>query len=366
MKTVLNNKSIVYVSGHSPELDPGVDQKVHGLVDTAQKMGLHGIVLNKYLRTVRSRIRLFKQVFDTDARYIFIRSFGWINLAIIPYVIKARWQGRKVICDQPNSLSCNIKQIKSYQRSSFKRFMSIALTYIHGPFGYMQFNRIIQYDNESPFFSLGVRHKMILMGNGIDADKIMLRKKDYTGNSTLKIVGVATLKNYHGYDRLIRAIAFYNQRNNKKATFYIVGGLESNPVLIDLKQLTVQLGIEDSVIFYGPRDTDFINELYGMCDVAVDSLCWARFRISTCSTLKVREYALAGIPFISASNDPDFVHDEPFRITVPNDESIEPLVEALEDFPNRRKLFTDEQIRQFALDNLTYESKLKTMINGLL
>lgn len=366
MKTALNDKSIVYISGHSPELDLGVDRKVHGLVESAKRLGYMGVVYNKHLRTVRSRITLFKRVFDTDAKYIFLRSFGWIHLVIAPLIIKARWQGRKIICDQPNSLSRYTRQLKHIKTSPLKRFIYTALTYLHGSFGYMLFNRIIQYDIESPFFLFGVRHKTILMGNGIDADQIKLRTKDYTDNSELKIVGVAMLKDVHGYDRIINAIAIYNQRNSLKAKFYIVGGIEGNPILSKLIQLTAQLGVENFVTFYGPRDSDFIYKLYGECDIAVDAISCAREGVSVCSSIKTREYAMAGIPFICSLNDPDFKQNEPFCIMVPNDESIEPIVDALEKFPIRRKLFTDEQIRQFALDNLSYEHKLKTMINGLL
>lgn len=366
MKPVLNDKSIVYISGHSPELDPGVDRKVHGLVESAKKIGYTGVVYNKHCRTVRSRIILFKKVFDTDARYIFLRSFGWMHLVIMPYIIKARWQGRKIICDQPNSLSRYTRQLNHFNISPLKRTIYKALTYLHGSIGYLLFNRIIQYDIESSFFMFGVRHKAILMGNGIDADQIKLRTKNYTGNSELKLVGVASLKDVHGYDRIINAIAIFNQRNSLKAKFYIVGGNDGNPVLLKLKQLTEQLGLENYVTFYGTKGTDFINKLYGECDIAVDAISCTREGVSVCSSIKTREYAMAGIPFICSLSDPDFNHDEPFRIMIPNDESIEPIVDALEKFPTTRKLFTDEQIRRFALDNLSYEHKFKTMINGLL
>lgn len=118
--------------------------------------------------------------------------------------------------------------------------------------------------------------------------------------------------------------------------------------------------------FCGFQDKEFISRAYDSADIAVGSLGLFRIGLNTSSILKIREYALAGIPFITAGYDPDFQEDMPFRFLVPNDESISPIVNVLERFPSARKTFTDEDIRKYAIENLSLESKFDQMISGLL
>jgi hypothetical protein len=81
--------------------------------------------------------------------------------------------------------------------------------------------------------------------------------------------------------------------------------------------------------------------------------------------LKVREYCLAGIPFIASGVDPDFPDNLPFRFVVSNDNEIDDILNVFSIFPQKRKTFTDEEIRQYAIDHLSYDSKFREMIDGL-
>ena len=132
-----------------------------------------------------------------------------------------------------------------------------------------------------------------------------------------------------------------------------------------IADLARRLGVADKVHFHGIQGSEYIWNLYSRCNLAVSSLAPYRKGLRTAAVLKAREYCLAGIPFIACGADPDFGSDVPFRLTVPNDDSIEPVVEVLEKFDKERDKFTDEQIRDYAIAHLSYESKIKQMLEGL-
>ena len=144
-----------------------------------------------------------------------------------------------------------------------------------------------------------------------------------------------------------------------------MGGEDDNPEIISLKALAESSGAGDCVIFHGRRESDYISAMYSQCDIGIGALGLHRKGLEDSSILKIREYALAGIPFITAGSDPDFTGEEPFRFVVPNDESISPIVECLLSFPQKRKSFTDSQIRAFAESRLVYSKKLQTILGGL-
>lgn len=361
----LDNNYIVYISAANPKTDLGVIKKIKNFCLSAEDLGYKTTIINQHCRSLSADKQLFNKVFDTNAKYIILRSLGWCNLAILPQIIKARLQRRIVICDQPTPLFAQIEEIKAAKRSTFKRRIGCILTYLHGSFGFIPFNRIVQYAQESRYFSFGVRHKTLKIGNGINEKSSILREKKYVNNDRLVLVGVANVSIYHGYDRVIKAMAEFNKNNVKKAYFIIIGGHPDHSVIIELKKLVEQLGLSAFVEFCGFQEAEYITDKYSIADLAVGSLALFRKFLNESSILKIREYALAGIPFITAGVDPDFEGTEKFRFEVPNDDSIIPIVRVLESFEERRKLFTDEEIRAFATKHLSYKSKITKILYGL-
>lgn len=362
---ILDEKKIAYVSGHDADKDPGVTQKISGLCRSARKQGFTTVVFNRYCRDIDSRRQLMDQALATNAKYIIIRSFGYCNLFIMSRVAKARCQGRIIICDQPTPMKACLYEVMAQHRAWYKKLMELLMICLHGSIGFMPFNRIVHYADESSFFNWAVRNKSVKMGNGIDPDAVNLREPRLPDKDTLEILGVANVSFSHGFDRVIRAVAEYNHISGHRARFHIVGGEEDNPEIISLKALAESLGIEDCVIFHGRKGSNYISGLYSRCDLGIGALGLHRKGLKDSSILKIREYALAGIPFITAGSDPDFNGEESFRFEVPNDESISPIVDCLISFPEKRKRFTDSQIREFAKANLAYSNKLPAILDGL-
>lgn len=362
----LKNNKILYLSLHDSENDPGVENKIKGFCRVAAEAGFEVDRLNRYCRSIGQRRTIMKQALRSDARYIIIRSFGTLTVVIADLLIKARKQGRVLVCDQPSPLSTTLNEIWCSRRPLIKRLYAILWGIVSGPWSMWPFHRIVEYAPESGYFSLGNRRSILLTGNGIDISRIKLRNHVAADDGVIHMVGVANTSIHHGFDRIIRALARLRERGRVKADFSIIGGAPASATIISLKELAESLGVSDLVRFHGFQQKEFISDAYDHADLAVGSLGLFRIGLDFSSILKIREYSLSGIPFITAGEDPDFPVDIPFRIKVPNDESIEPIVDALERFHQIREQFSDEDIREYAVGHFSFEKKFAQIMEGLI
>ena len=74
------------------------------------------------------------------------------------------------------------------------------------------------------------------------------------------------------------------------------------------------------VIFHGKLCGEELDKVFTQCVFAVGSLGRHRSGITHIKTLKNREYACRGIPFVYSECDSDF-DDQPYVLKVPADES---------------------------------------------
>ena len=353
---IMNSKSLLYISGHDSEKDLGVEKKIRDFCDAARNLGYDASVLSSHTRSVRARRDLLAQMLQTDAKYVILRSFNAFNIRCRRLLQEAKRQGRTLVLDQPTPMCSYLVEIWQRQRPFLKKILATLRLLYNGPWGQRVFDRIVQYGDESWYFSLGNRDRTILLGNGIASSRMSLRSKDYDDSGVLRLVGVAaSVSPGHGFDRIIRALGGLN------VEFEVVG--EDNGGV--LSGLARKLGVDDKVHFHGKQQSGYILDLYSKCNLAVSSLGLFRNGLKTASVLKAREYCLAGIPFIAAGNDPDFAADIPFRFVVPNDDSIEPIIAVLKGFDSQRGKFTDTQIRDYAMEHLLFETKIKTILEGL-
>lgn len=361
----LNKNKILYISLHNPEIDPGVENKIQGICSAATKEGYFIERITQPCRSVIVRRKVIHKALRSDAAIFIIRSFGIFTIAILDLLIKARRQGRMLICDQPTPLSATIKEVWLSHNSFLKKIYNSLWGYISGPWSMWVYNRIIQYAQDSWYFFIANKKRTRVIGNGISVSSAKLRNHKNGTDENIRLIGVANLSVSHGFDRIIKAIAILKRRG-KTVNFLIIGGKLDSPLIRELMILSERLGVRKQIEFVGFKNHDYILEAYNSSDLAVGALGLFRKGLNSSSILKIREYCLSGIPFITAGDDPDFPNDVPFRFLVPNDESIEPIVEAIESFPEKRKLFTDEEIRDYAVRHFSFEKKFKQMIDGLI
>lgn len=149
--------------------------------------------------------------------------------------------------------------------------------------------------------------------NGIDVSSVTL-KKAKSFDDTLRFIAVANLAEWHGYERFFSAMSNYS----KNVEFHIVG---EGPALAALKNKAKELNLEKSVFFHGNKLGKDLDDLFDLCDIGIDSLAMYKAGLFLSSSLKAREYAARGIPFILACEDYDFPESSGFVFHVPNDNS---------------------------------------------
>lgn len=162
---------------------------------------------------------------------------------------------------------------------------------------------------------------------------------------------------WHGLDRLINSINAYS--GDIKISLNIIGNVDEEQV---------PKSTNHNFIYHGCiYDTDQLDHIYSNCNLAISSLALYHNQITEACVLKTREYILKGLPFIYAYNDTDLINDVPFCLKFPNDAShipIEKIIEFLgdisDDFEKIRLMSYD-----FAIENLSWESKLNTLITSV-
>jgi glycosyltransferase involved in cell wall biosynthesis len=354
----LDDRGIVYISKFDRSRSTGIRNKIESTLKAAEEMGYTTRnVSESYEGDLRFR-HIFREIIAAKEKYVFVRSLTESNLFLVPALLLARLQGKMVIFDIPTPNKIAAKEIWRQSSPLASKLYRLSLLYINGPYSLWPASRIVQHAQESFWFSVGNKRKTVKLGNGVDLDRVPLRRDMPSWPSDeLRLVAVATVSLWHGYDRLIRSIAEWanDPRSRYGVHLTIIG---DGRALDELKSLAKDLDSERFVTFAGMLDQDAINEYFANSHLAVSSLGLHRIGLTESSVLKAREYCAAGIPFIASGSDPDFPKELPFRIEVSMTEETEDLKKVFRTFGRLTGRFTPKQIRQYAETRLSYRRKL--------
>ena len=187
-----------------------------------------------------------------------------------------------------------------------------------------QLEAIVTFTSEQQIFG----QRTINISNGVDFDSMPLHQRVDTSRE-LHLIGVAEVHFWHGYDRLIAGLGEYYRAASatqvKPVYFHIVGGvwkteMHNSEHAPGFAELIAKYGLQDKVIFHDQLFGDALNAVFDQSSFAIGSLARHRSGISDIKTLKNREYASRGLPFVYSENDSDFDH-QPYVLKVPADES---------------------------------------------
>ena len=188
---------------------------------------------------------------------------------------------------------------------------------------YHQMDAVVTFSDAKEIFG----QRTINISNGVDLESIPLHNHNkISEKSQLHLIGVAEVHYWHGYDRLIAGIGEYYKKGGRQDVFFhIVGGVHPS-YMHDLPQapgfqvLIDKYNITERIIFHGTMFGEQLDDLFNQCQFAIGSLARHRSGITIIKTLKNREYASRGIPFIYSEQDSDF-DNQPYIIKAPADES---------------------------------------------
>ena len=209
--------------------------------------------------------------------------------------------------------------------------------------------------------------RTIRISNGVDFDSIPIHQYQPPTDGSIHFIGVAEVHLWHAYDRLIAGLGeyYHNTQNPRQVYFHIVGGVhpheryKPNAFHPGLQAIIDKYGIQDKIIFHGTLFGEQLDQVFNQCCFAIGSLGRHRSGITVIKTLKNREYATRGIPFIYSEQDSDF-DDQPYVIKASPDESPVDVLEIL-DFINVHS-FKAEEIRK-TVEHLSWKIQMRRVID---
>lgn len=358
MSDRLGGKAVVYFGLYDPRDVPGVHQKVCGVLAAAREAGFAARWWAEPFSKVAPLRRLAAAIDAAPETHVLLRSQGWANLLLWPALRRARRRGARVIIDVPSPNRVAVREIWTSRQSLWRRVRTAVAFYLSGPWALWPATRIVQYAPEGWWFSLGNRARTVEIGNGIDVAAIAPRRAAPPWPSAqLRLIAVASVARWHGYDRLVRAVGEFQSRPNRDFDLHltIVG---DGPSLPPLRDLVSALGLAGHVTLAGTVTGEPLRSLYESSHLAVSSLGLHRIGLSRASVLKAREYCAVGIPFMASGDDPDFPDDVPFRIRVSGSEGTEDLVQAFAGIGRRLERCDDAAERRYAEARLDWRTKL--------
>ena len=227
---------------------------------------------------------------------------------------------------------------------------------------YHQMNAIVTFSDAEQIFG----QRTIRISNGVDMDSIPLHDYHVPADGSIHLIGVAEVHYWHGYDRFIAGLGEYfkNTRNPRQVYFHIVGGVWKSEMYDSMHapgfaELMNKYGIRDKVIFHDQLFGEELNQVFNQCCFAIGSLARNRSGITTIKTLKNREYATRGIPFIYSEQDSDFDY-QPYILKALPDETPS-IIQQILDYVDIHH-FVPSEIRK-TVEHLSWKVQMKRVID---
>lgn len=170
------------------------------------------------------------------------------------------------------------------------------------------------YDGYKELFGIPV----MVVPNGFDFSTMQMITTELSSDA-IHIIGVSSMREWHGYERMIEGMhQYYSSNGSENFVLHLVGnGREYNKY----KELVERYQLEDHVILEGAMHGEKLDALYEKCAMGVDSLARHRSGIDILSSLKSREYGAKGLPIINSCKIDIIENDFPYMLKVPADET---------------------------------------------
>ena len=281
--------------------------------------------------------------------FVYIRSDHNANPFTIDMVRKMKKAGMKVVMEIPTYPYDQEYVNKAMQRKLIqdKRFRNRLAAEMDG---------IVTFSDYDIIFG----QKTIRISNGIDFDNIRQKSKCNSTEKEMNLIGVAEIHRWHGFDRLIKGLAeYYSTHPEYKVYFHIVGYFFKKKKKKEITSIIEQHHLEKYVIIYGKKHGEELDAIFEKCDFGIGSLGRHRVGIDKIKTLKNREYAARGIPFIYSETDSDF-DAKPYVLKAPADESPIDITRIIEFY--KSLTISPQEIRD-SISNLSWKNQMGKVID---
>lgn len=325
----------------------------------SKKRLIDGKVIADYGNGVSSKIlkridfsSITKFVKDNNIDFVYIRSNHNANPFTIKMVKHMKKYGAKVVMEIPTYPYDSEYEAQGMNKQIFfDRIFRNSLA--------KQLDAIVTFSDYDNIFG----QRTIKISNGIDFDSVKMKSCINDTSKELNLIGVAEIHEWHGFDRLVKGLAeYYSKTQEYLVKFHVVGYFFSTEVEIVFRKIIIDNHMENYVILYGKKHGAELDYLFDKCDFGIGSLGRHRVGIDKIKTLKNREYAARGIPFVYSETDSDF-DQKPYVLKAPADET--PVdINSIIDF-YRNLSMSPAEIRE-SIKDLSWEEQMKTVLNSVL
>ncbi len=371
----LRMEKVLFIIFHGFDPNNGISKKISYQANALKKCGLEvhlcymdehgtkkriidGNIIADYGNGFMSKIRkrtefrsISNYVETNQIDLVYIRSNHNANPFTISMVKRMKKTGSKVVMEIPTypydseykaqGISNQIFQDKIFRNSLAKRL-----------------DAIVTFSGYEQIFG----QRTIRISNGIDFDSVKMKTTINDTSKELNLIGVAEIHEWHGFDRLIKGLAnFYAKPQDYVIKFHVIGYFFSSEVENEFKKIIFDNHMEKNVILYGKKHGEELDRIFDKCDFGIGSLGRHRVGIDKIKTLKNREYAARGIPFIYSETDEDFDNKE-YVLKVPADET--PIdIKHIIDFYQHLTL-SPYEIRD-SIKNLSWKNQMQKVIDNV-
>lgn len=282
--------------------------------------------------------------------FVYMRSEHNASPFLIRFVRQLKNKGVKIVMEIPT-------YPYDQEYSTFKGKYLLFVDKIFRKNLARQLDAIVTFSNEPEIFG----QRTIRISNGIDFDSIKLKQLQSTQPNEIHLIAVAEIHYWHGLDRIVAGLADYyksDRHNASEVYLHIVGEFSGERERKKIIPLIVENQLNNYVTLHGKLFGKELDEIFDRADVGVGSLARHRSNIIRIKTLKNREYAARGMPFIYSEIDDDF-EEMPYIMKVPADESpihIERLIEFYD-----HVTMTAEEIRE-TVQHLAWKNQMEKVI----
>lgn len=286
-----------------------------------------------------------------EIKFVYIRSDHNANPFSIHFINVLKKNGVKVVLEIPT-------YPYDQEYATFRMQLDLCVDKCFRHKLSSKLDAIITFSNEPIIFG----QRTIQISNGIDFSSIQIKEKENDTSNSLNLIGVAEIHYWHGFDRLVQGLAnYYKTPRNYNIYFHIVGDFTSSRERDEILTPIKENSLEKHVILHGKQAGETLDNLFNNADMGIGSLARHRSNITYIKTLKNREYAARGIPFIYSETDGDF-EQMPYILKAPADET--PIdIEQLIEFYHSQK-WIPNQIRE-SISSLSWKNQMQKMLDAL-
>jgi len=286
----------------------------------------------------------YNKYLDADystADFIYIRRFVPISIGLVRFIknIKKINKNCKILYEIPTY---------PYRNEHLQNIKSIILLFIDiiNRIKLIKYiDKIITYSNHNKIF--GINTLKII--NGINCNRIPTVKGANSLNE-INLIAVGYFSFWHGYERLIKGIYNYYDKNYNSIKIYLhlVG---DGPELKKYKNLVNYYRLNQYIKIYGKLDGYDLDKIYDISDIAICSLACHRKKIFLSSELKSREYLARGLPIVSSVKIDCISNDFKYCLYVLSNEEeidIKMIIKYYSNILNLSKIEKAKLIREYA------------------